>query len=148
MSNPIDFICEKLDEMRIPYKKYVELMPDDFLEKFPCYNRSDADKYSRNQIIYGELSGDQWKDHEHPWKLDAIYQNWSYGREQGLVEVWGNLIEGDPVEMDPFQFVILVIKDYFGIDPVIAEKVTEEADPDFFKLEKGIAMKNNREGKT
>lgn len=147
MNNPIDFICERLDKMQIPYKKHVEFYDKDVLDRFNYLNLCEADQYSINKVVYGELPDDQADKHPHPWKLDAIYQNGSYGREHGLVEVWGNLIEGDPVEMDPLQFVNLVIKDYFGIDPVIAEKVTEEADPDFFKLEKGIANKNNREGK-
>lgn len=86
--NELDKLRQMLKDAGIPFEDYKEGYNAYTLQY--VHITCEADNWSRNQIIYGR-SSDIW------WKLDAIWQHGSYGREQGLIELWGSMIDGDPV---------------------------------------------------
>ena len=94
--NELDKLREMLRNADIPF--------EDYQEKKPFYSESlldsimrfgpEANRYSRNQIIYGRNSEDGMY-----WKFDAIYQYGSFGARDGFIETYGELgvdSDGEP----------------------------------------------------
>lgn len=69
-----------LDEAKIPYESYRVEWPGKWQ---PAWDKSEASRWQRNQIIYGR--------YDTGWKFDAIYHFNSWGREKNLVETYGDL---------------------------------------------------------
>ena len=88
--NELDKLRQMLTDAGIPFESYEELYPDDVFKIIPFVPRCDAERYSRNQIIYGRTGSNIWK-------LDAILLRGSYGRYEGKIEIWGALVKGDPI---------------------------------------------------
>lgn len=104
MQNEIDKLRYMLKSAGIPFESYKEGHNAYTLQYLRV--RCKADQYTRNQIIYGrQKSG-------YGWKLDAIWQYGSYGREEGLLELWGSMIEGDPVIATAQEAFELIRKDW------------------------------------
>ena len=78
--NVLDKLREMLNEAEIPYESYQEKWPGEWQ---PAWDKSEASRWPRNQIIYGRRYGE--------WKFDAVYQYNSWGREKNLVETYGEL---------------------------------------------------------
>ena len=53
----------------------------------------EADRYFRNQIVYGR------KEYNNSWLFDAIFKNGSYGRFQNLLETYGEYGQKDDEPM-------------------------------------------------
>lgn len=87
MKNEIDKLRYMLKRAGIPFESYIEGHNAYILQY--VHIRCLADNYTRNQIIYGRKG--------EGWKLDAIYQYGSYGRTENKLELWGDMIEGDPI---------------------------------------------------
>ena len=88
--NELDKLRLMLKAAEIPFEDYKEEFPKD-VEQWGYPIRCEADKYRRNQIVYGRTS-------EEGFKLDAIYHLGSYGREKGNIEIWGDLAGIEPYE--------------------------------------------------
>ena len=86
MENELDKLRKMLDDSGIPYENHKEVWPKSYENLIRVI--WPADKYARNQIIYGRS--------EYGWKLDAICQKGSYGSEKGLIEIYGELALNDP----------------------------------------------------
>jgi len=101
--NEIDELRHMLDEANIPYESSIKEYDDEFISYMGC----EADRYLRNQIIYGRTS-------DTTWKLDAIWQYGSYGREEGLLETYGELgtEDGDPMVMDAEEAFRIISEDW------------------------------------
>ena len=99
---PINELRQMLTAAGIPFESYMEGHNAFVLQymHITCL----ADQYSRNQIIYGR-NGDGWK-------IDAIFQYGSYGRKEGLLELWGDLIEGDPITATPAEAFEMIKADW------------------------------------
>ena len=92
--DPVKKLDEMLTEAGIPHEYIVERWADTegtcgITYIMPGHVSCEADKYIRNQIIYGKYE-------DGVWKLDAIWQRGSYGRHGHLLEVYGEMIGGDP----------------------------------------------------
>lgn len=85
--DPIKKLDEMLTEAGIPHEYIVELWDTQLDPYTPLF--CDADKYMRNQIIYGRYDNGYWK-------IDAIWQRGSYGRVGNLLEVYGMMIGNEP----------------------------------------------------
>ena len=103
--NEIDKLRKMLEDANIPFESYIDKRED--IAKY-LGARKEVDKYMRNQIIYGRTG-------EHSWKLDAIYHRGSYGRYEGLLEIWGDLIEGDPITATAEQTFEIIKNDWEGV---------------------------------
>ena len=101
--NEIDKLRHMLDEANIPYESIIKEYDDEFISYMGC----EADRYLRNQIVYGRTSNVSWK-------LDAIWQHGSYGREEGLLETYGELgtEDGDPMVMDAEEAFRIISEDW------------------------------------
>ena len=102
--NVIDKLRETLDTAGIPYESCIE-MNENILQPIVC----EADRYMRNQIIYGrdkETMG---------WKFDAIYQWGSFGRTENMVETYGELgtdEDGEPMVMSAEEAYKIIADDF------------------------------------
>lgn len=85
--DPIKKLDEMLTEAGIPHEYIVELWNTQLDPYTPLF--CEADKYMRNQIIYGRYDNGYWK-------IDAIWQRGSYGRVGNLLEVYGMMIGNEP----------------------------------------------------
>lgn len=85
--DPVKKLDEMLTEAGIPHEYIVELWNTQLDPYTPLL--CDADKYMRNQIIYGRYDNGYWK-------IDAIWQRGSYGRVGNLLEVYGMMIGNEP----------------------------------------------------
>ena len=109
--NVIDKLREMLDTAGIPYESYIEKVKDseNILLLYP--KECEADRYMRNQIIYG-------RDTETGnWKFDAIFQIGSYGRTEGKVETYGELgtdEDGEPMVMSAEEAYKIIADDFFN----------------------------------
>ena len=103
---PIDKLRDMLKAAGIPYEDRKELTP---VVHIPGYSdmRQYPDNYMLNQVIYGRKTANSWK-------LDAIYNFGSFGRYEGLLELWGDLIPGDPVTATPEEAFEIIKKDWEG----------------------------------
>lgn len=101
---PIDELRQMLTDAGIPFESYKEGHNSYTLKYLRV--RCKADQYERNQIIYGrQKSG-------YGWKLDAIWQYGSYGRTEGLLELYGSMIEGDPITATPKEAFEIIKADW------------------------------------
>lgn len=102
--NVIDKLREMLDTAGIPYESSIE-MNENILQPIEC----EADRYMRNQIIYG-------RDIETgSWKFDAIYQWGSFGRKENKVETYGELgtdEDGEPMVMSAEEAYKIIANDF------------------------------------
>ena len=107
MANELDKLRKMLTDAGIPFEDHQEKWPAayDNLIRIEC----EADKYAINQIVYGRTA-------PHAWKLDGICQKGSYGREQGLIEIYGELVGANPKPVTAEQAFAL-IKDDFDRQP-------------------------------
>ena len=105
--NEIDKLRHMLDEANIPYESIIQKFDVEHIPYIDCYMGCEADKYWRNQVIYGRTS-------DVSWKLDAIWQHGSYGREEGLLETYGELgsVEGSPMVMDAEDAFRIISEDW------------------------------------
>lgn len=88
---PIDELRKVLTDAGIPFENRIERWKDPIVHAmFRPLCRGEADKYQLNQVIYGRYG-------EADWKLDAVWHYGTYGRYEGLLELWGDMIEGDPI---------------------------------------------------
>ena len=82
--NALDRLRQMLDEANIPYESYCETHSN-MKEKYPEWDmpivECEADRYFRNQIVYGRK--------EFGWLFDAIFKNGSFGRFENLLETYG-----------------------------------------------------------
>ena len=104
--NVMDRLREMLDAAGIPYESYIEKLKDKILP-IEC----EADKYMRNQIVYGRNKNTMW------WKLDAIFQIGSYGRTENKVETYGELgidEDGEPMVMTVEEAFKIIADDFFS----------------------------------
>jgi hypothetical protein len=102
--NVIDKLRERLDTAGIPYESHIE-MNENILQPIEC----EADKYMRNQIIYGRDEETKF------WKFDAIYQWGSFGRTENKVETYGPLgtdEEGEPMVMTAEEAFKIIADDF------------------------------------
>ena len=102
MKNEIDKLRDMLKCAGIPFESYIEGHNCYILQYL--HVRCMADNYTRNQIIYGR--------NDEGWKLDAIYQYGSYGREENKLELWGDMIEGDPITATAQEAFEMIRKDW------------------------------------
>lgn len=100
---PINKLRRMLSDAGIPYEDRKEVMPLFIQEKINC--KGFPDNYLLNQVIYGRKT-------ENSWKIDAIYNYGSYGRYEGLLELWGDLIPGDPITATPEEAFKMIKADY------------------------------------
>lgn len=100
--NEIDKLRSMLKTAGVPFESYIEVH-NQYTRQF-VHITCEADTYSRNQVIYGR-NGVRWK-------LDAIYQYGSYCRTEGKIELWGQMIEGDPITATAQEAFDLIIKDW------------------------------------
>lgn len=93
--NELDKLRKMLDEAFIPYESYCETH-EDMKKKYPDWVMPmvgcDADRYFRNQIVYGRI------DNAH-WLFDAIFTNDSFGRFANLIETYGEYGQQDNFPM-------------------------------------------------
>ena len=104
--NVIDKLRETLDTAGIPYESRIE-MNEDILQPIVC----EADRYMRNQIVYGRNKNTMW------WKFDAIYQWGSFGRTENKVETYGELgidEDGEPMVMSAEEAYKIIADDFFS----------------------------------
>ena len=104
--NVMDKLREMLDAAGIPYESKIEKVNENILS-IEC----EADRYLRNQIIYGRNEDMMW------WKFDAIYQIGSYGRTEGKVETYGELgtdEDGEPMVMTVEEAFKIIAVDFFS----------------------------------
>lgn len=101
--NEIDKLRHMLDEANIPYESIIKKFDVEHIPYMEC----EADKYRRNQIIYGRTS-------DTTWKLDAIWHYGSFGRKEGLIETYGELgsVEGSPMVMDAEDAFRIISEDW------------------------------------
>ena len=102
----IDKLRKMLDTAGIPYESRIE-MNENILQPIVC----EADKYIRNQIIYGRDKNTMW------WKFDAIYQWGSYGKTENKVETYGELgidEDGEPMVMTAEEAFKIIADDFFS----------------------------------
>lgn len=85
--DPVKKLDEMLTAAGIPHEYTVELWDTPLAPKTLLL--CEADKYLRNQIIYGRYDNSYWK-------IDAIWQRGSYGRARNLLEVYGMMIGTEP----------------------------------------------------
>lgn len=85
--DPIKKLDEMLTEAGIPHEHIVELWDTTGAPEKALL--CEADKYMRNQIIYGRYDNGYWK-------IDAVWQRGSYGRIGNLLEVYGMMIGNEP----------------------------------------------------
>ena len=100
----MDKLREMLDTAGIPYESHIKKVNENILP-IEC----EADKYIRNQIIYGRD-----KD-TYGWKFDAIYQIGSYGRTENKVETYGELgtdEDGEPMVMTVEEAFKIIADDF------------------------------------
>lgn len=104
--NVIDKLRERLDTEGIPYESRIE-MNENILQPITC----EADRYMRNQIIYG-------RDTETGnWKFDAIFQWGSFGRTENQVETYGELgtdEDGEPMVMSAEEAFKIIADDFYS----------------------------------
>ena len=104
--NALDRLREMLDEAKIPYESYQK----EWSYKWEYdYDKREGAKWERNQIIYGRYDGRSW------WKLDAIFQYGSWGREENCVETYGELgvdEDGDPRVMSAEEVFAIIKEDW------------------------------------
>lgn len=79
--NALDMLRKMLDEAKIPYESYQEKWSDKWQY---AWDKSEGAQWRRNQIIYGRHGKNEWK-------LDAIFQYGSWGREENCIETCGEL---------------------------------------------------------
>lgn len=102
MTPPIDELRQMLTAAGIPFESYKE-GHNAFMLQY-LHTTCPADQYSRNQIIYGR--------HGDGWKLDAIWQYGAYGRKEGLVEIWGDMVKGEPKTVTPAEAFEMIKTDW------------------------------------
>ena len=110
--NVMDKLREMLDTAGIPYESRIE-MNENILQPIVC----EADKFMRNQIVYGRDKGTgglstlgSWS-----WKFDAIYQWGSYGKTENKVETYGELgrdENGEPMVMTAEEAFKIIADDF------------------------------------
>lgn len=103
--NVIDKLREMLDTAGIPYESRIET--NENILSIEC----EADRYLRNQIIYGRNENMMW------WKFDVIYQIGSYGRTENKVETYGELgtdEDGEPMVMTAEEAFKIIADDFFS----------------------------------
>ena len=104
--NVMDKLREMLDAAGIPYESNITKVNENILS-IEC----EADRYLRNQIIYGRNENMMW------WKFDAIYQIGSYGRTENKVETYGELgtdEDGEPMVMTVEEAFKIIADDFFS----------------------------------
>ena len=104
--NVIDKLRDKLDTARIPYESCIK-MNENIMQPIVC----EADRYMRNQIIYGRNKNTMW------WKFDAIYQWGSFGRTENKVETYGELgidEDGEPMVMSAEEAFRIIADDFYS----------------------------------
>ena len=112
--NVIDKLREMLDTAGIPYESRIETN-ENILQPIEC----EADRYMRNQIVYGRDKG-TWELSTlggWSWKFDAIYQWGSYGRKENKVETYGELgidEDGEPMVMTAEEAFKIIADDFFS----------------------------------
>lgn len=103
--NVMDKLREMLDTAGIPYESYIEKCNENIMLPIEC----EADKYMRNQIVYGRDIDTMG------WKFDAIYQIGSYGRTENKVETYGELgrdEDGEPMVMTVEEAFKIIAADF------------------------------------
>ena len=103
--NVIDKLREMLDTAGIPYESYIKEVDEDIVQHPIC----EADRYMRNQIIYGR---DTETGH---WKFDAIFHWGSFGRTENKVETYGELgvdEDGEPMVMSAEEAFRIIADDF------------------------------------
>lgn len=106
--NELDKLRKMLDEAKIPYESYQEKWSGDSKRWMNDIIQCQADEYRRNQIIYGRTS-------DSTWKIDGICHYGSYGREQGMIETYGDLgvdESGEPMVLNAFEVFKIILADY------------------------------------
>lgn len=104
--NALDKLREMLNEAKIPYESYQEKWSDE-IRNYIRDKGEDA-QWMRNQIIYGRYD-------QHGYKFDAIFQYGSWGREENLVETYGELgidEDGNPRIMSAKKAFSIIKKDW------------------------------------
>ena len=109
--NVIDKLREMLDTAGIPYESYIKEVNEDtlYLSSLLQPTECEAEKYMRNQIVYGRNKNTMW------WKFDAIYQIGSYGRTESKVETYGELgidEDGEPMVMSAEEAFKIIADDF------------------------------------
>lgn len=103
--NALDKLRELLDEVNIPYESYQEEWPDKWQS---ALLKNEGTQWKRNQIIYGRNDQDGWK-------FDAIFQYGSWGREDNLLETYGELSvdeDGNPKVMSAEEAFSIIKEDW------------------------------------
>ncbi len=103
--NPIETLKTMLDMENIPYDYFCTKWDKRLLMACPNHYKREPDMYNRYQIIYGQSEPNNWK-------LDAIWQYGSYGRYEGMVEVYGDMIKGDPYPVTPEEAFKMIKDDW------------------------------------
>lgn len=103
MQNEIDKLRGMLSRAGIPFESYIDGHNAYTLQY--VHIRCLADNYDRNQVIYGRYA-------QTGWKLAAIFQYGSYGRTENKLELWGDLIEGDPIIATAQEAFEMIRKDW------------------------------------
>ena len=109
--NTLDKLRKMLDEAKIPYESYQEKWSYKWQY---AYDKREGSQWQRNQIIYGRYG-------EHDWKLDAIFQYGSWGREDNCVETYGDLgvdEYGDPRVMSAEEVFTIIKEDWDKMNEV------------------------------
>lgn len=110
--NALDKLRKMLNEAKIPYESYQEEWSDKWQY---AWDKSEGAQWQRNQIIYGRY------DNKHEWKFDAIFQYGSWGREDNLVETYGDLgtdEDGNPRVMSAEEAFSIIKEDWDKIEEV------------------------------
>lgn len=111
--NALYMLRKMLDEAKIPYESYQEKWSElphqeAWSELLYTWDGGEGTQWLRNQIIYGRYG-------EHDWKLDAIFQYGSWGREDNCVETYGDLgvdEYGDPRAMSAEEVFTIIKEDW------------------------------------
>ncbi len=96
--NALDRLRQMLDEAGIRYESYCKTH-EDMKKEYPEWVipivECEADRYFKNQIVYGR------KEYNNRWLFDAIFKHGSYGRFGNLLETYGEYGQknGNPMVM-------------------------------------------------
>ena len=110
--NALDKLRKMLDESKIPYESYQKEWWDK--EQY-AWDKTEGSQWYRNQIIYGRHHDKNW------WKLDAIFQYGSWGREENCVETYGELgvdEDGNPRVMSAEEVFTIIKEDWDKMNEV------------------------------
>lgn len=107
--NELDKLRKMLDEANIPYESFC-ITHEEMKRKYPEWVlpmvECEADRYFKNQIVYGR------KEYNNRWLFDAIFKNGSYGRFENLLETYGKYghKDGHPMVMSAEEAFAIISK--------------------------------------